>query len=456
MKDYATPLVQYYETNNLSEECPFQNVMGCISYPIKRIRYIELENNVFVELHVFNHIGLSTKLRSKYFNLPSKISSGFGIIIDVDPENISTKDVEDVDFQQSSSKVCLLWKGLDQYQNVSVFVGLGLSPNSTDVMPFTTISRHQHCFQNISLSPFKRYYTVMRASCSGGNLFAWSNGVVPINIKHLNANLELFNGEECLEENVLMPTEFKINNNESILYYTNLSVLDDYTLFIQKTTKRIENILIEKVLGLRVTGHAHTNMFTIIEMKATNSSGSIGFGGISFNSYIISLRNCQFNRQYVLSKNELSFNWRIDWENDITPTHFEISMAKFTEDKLTVIQTIRTEKQTLTFRNIKLDSDEKYCGVVKACYANICSKPVVGLPIRLIPLVVKMNITATINSDNAGNHKINVQVEHEDAVINSSLIRWTLSEDAEGKEIINDWNYFENNHDTKVSLNCFL
>lgn len=351
--------MQYYETNNLSEGCPFQSVIGCISYPINRIRYNELENNVFVELHVFNHIGLSTKLRSKYFNLPSKISPGNGIIFDVDPENSSNKDIKDVDFQQSSSKLCLIWKGLDQYQNVSVSVGLGLSPNLTDVMPFTKISRHQHCFQNLSLPPFKRYYTVMHASCSGGNSFAWSDGVVPINITDLNANLKLFNGEECLEENVLMPVKFKIHNNESILYYTNLSVLDDYTLFIQKITKRNENILIKRVVGLRITGHARTNIFTILEMKATNSSGSIGFGGISLNSYNISLRKCQFDRQYVLSKNELSFNWRMDWENDITPTHFEISMAKFTKDKLTVIQTTRTEKQTMKFRNITLDTKEK-------------------------------------------------------------------------------------------------
>lgn len=445
--------MQYYETNNLYEECPFQNVMGCISYPINRIRYNDLENDIFVDLHVFNHIGLSTKLRSKYFNLPSKTSPGNGIIIDVDPENSYN---EDVDFQQSSSKVCLLWKGLDQHLNVSVSVGLGLSPNSTDVMPFTTISRHQHCFQNMSLMPFRRYYTVMHASCSGGNSFAWSDGIVPINITDVNANLKLFNGEECLEENVLMPTEVKINSNESILYYTNLSVLDDYTLFIQKTTTKNENILIGKVVGLQITGHARTKMFTIIEMKATNLSGSIGFVGISFKSYNISLQKCQFNRQYVLSKNELSFNWRIDWENDITPTHFDISMAKFTKDKLTVIQTMRTEKQTLTFRNITLVPDETYCGIVKACYANICSKPVVGLRIRLVPLVLKMNITATITSDDAGNHRINVQVEHEDAVNNSSVTRWTLSEDAEGKRIIRDWNYFENNHDTKVSLNRFL
>lgn len=72
----------------------------------------------------------------------------------------------------------------------------------------------------------------MYVSCFGGNLFVWFDGVVLINIIDLNVNLKLFNGEECLEENVLMLVKFKINNNELILYYINLFVLDDYILFI--------------------------------------------------------------------------------------------------------------------------------------------------------------------------------------------------------------------------------
>lgn len=40
-------------------------------------------------------------------------------------------------------------------------------------------------------------------------------------------------------------------------------------------------------------------------------------------------------------------------------------------------------------------------------------------------------------------------------------MRWILFEDVEGKGIICDWNYFENNYDIKVSLIfiykcCFL
>lgn len=72
----------------------------------------------------------------------------------------------------------------------------------------------------------------MYVSCFGGNLFVWFDGVVLINIIDLNVNLKLNNGEECLEENVLMLVKFKIYNNELILYYINLFVLDDYILFI--------------------------------------------------------------------------------------------------------------------------------------------------------------------------------------------------------------------------------
>lgn len=72
----------------------------------------------------------------------------------------------------------------------------------------------------------------MYISCFGVNLFVWFDGVVLINIIDLNVNLKLFNGEECLEENVLMLVKFKIYNNELILYYINLFVLDDYILFI--------------------------------------------------------------------------------------------------------------------------------------------------------------------------------------------------------------------------------
>lgn len=62
----------------------------------------------------------------------------------------------------------------------------------------------------------------------------------------------------------------------------------------------------------------------------------------------------------------------------------------------------------MMFRNIILYIKEKYCGVLKVCYVNICFKLVVGFLIRFVLLVVKMNIIVIINLDDVGNYKINV------------------------------------------------
>ena len=443
--------MQYYEPQQFQFDCPFQNIGKCTRYPITKISYSDGNNDFFVELYIYNKIGISTRIQSRSFSLPSKLPPGHLVIIDVDPEINSSSDI---DFQTSNTSLCFLLKQFAHNQSVSIFAGVGLSPNSTDVIPYTTIHNSRHCFRNIQMTPFTKYYSVVRANSSGGVSYAASNGVIAIDIDALAEDLKLKNGKrECHEKNKVTP-KINVHNNQSILSYANLSVLEEFTMFIKKDANKTSNKNNEvvNVNGFEIYDILQTDLHQVMKMVASSNNGEIIFKSEITSSNEINLHRCQFNQPYLLSESEISFAWTDVERNDYRPTHFEISIVAFAENNIKVIQSTTTHEKTATFRNITLSPGDEYFGVVKACFSRICSKPMFGPALEMFPRDSKMIITAKLSKQDEGIYKIGIEILHTHHPLKHSLIRWTLAMDSQGRKRNIDWNYCKIQNESMVSI----
>ncbi|XP_061196785.1 uncharacterized protein LOC133205060 [Saccostrea echinata] len=452
---FVTPLIQYYHTHNLKDDCPFSNVVGCTRYPLRKIRYNEQDKDLFVELNIYNRVGLSARKRSKRFSLPSKVPPGDGMVIDVDPDADSYES--DIDYQINNSSICLSWKGFAHHQNVSIYAGLGSTPNSTDVISFISVAAYRYCFRNISLTPNTRYYSVIRASCTGGSSYAVSDGVTLVNIDAVDKKLQIFNGIGCSDKDIVYPSDMKRNKANVTYFYRNLTVLETYTLFIQKT-----NITNELYTPMYFTGFIekesnHQFGTQTIELTSTNAHGNIAFKRLNLSDNVIILKKCHYNRKTFRNENTVSLNWIYNSLKDDYPTHFEISIAKVTKHGIDIIKSESSHMRKLTFRNLTLNIDNTYCGIVKSCFATYCSKPVFGTPVRFVPVESKINITATMHGEDE-DLIIDVKVTSEGNRLDDGLKRWTLTEDIHGKRRITNWYYFskENSMEVNANLKTFI
>lgn len=446
-KYFATPLVQYHPTNKLYENCPLSNVEECTRYPLNRIRYKEQDEDFFVEMHIYNKVGLSSKKRSKPFKFPSQVPLGHGVVLDVDPE-ISSVD-RDVDFQVHNSTVCFIWKGLSYHHNISLFAGLGLTPTSPDVTPFRRIFDNKHCFSNVSLLPNTKYFSVIRVYCAGSSSYDVSDGVTLVDIGTVDNRLQIHNGIGCNEKDLVRPFHITSNNRTSVYEYNDLVVSETYTLFIKEKNKAKDMNTSIHFRGFIKSEQSDNKLFQVIELISTNRNATITFESFNLSNNEAVLKKCHFNRRVILSGNSLSFHWTHNREKDDYPTHFEVSVAKISQSGVQIMKSEISYAENITFRNLNLNTIDKYCGVVKSCFSKYCSKAVFGSLVRLLSTEFNFTIRADMHEDSE-NFIIDIEIKDEANVINDGLSRWMLSEDIQGKKRTTNWNFFPNKNTTKV------
>jgi hypothetical protein len=447
----ATPLVQYHPTNKLYESCPLSNVEECTRYPLDRIRYKEQGDKFFVEMHIYNKVGLSTRKRSKPFKLPSKVPLGHGAVLDIDPE--INLDGQDVDFQTHNSTICLLWKGFSHHQNVSIFAGLGLTPNSSDVIPFRLIHNDRHCFTNMSLLANTKYFSVVRIECAGASSYAASDGVTVINIGTMDGRLQIHNGIGC-SENDIVRTFHIINDNRTMVYkYNNMVVSETYTLFIQESKGNYINSNIY-FSGFIKSEESDEELFQVVELICTSRNATITFKSSNLSSNEAVLRKCNFNRRAILDEKSLSFHWTHSREKDDYPTHFNVSVAKITQSGIQIMKSEISHAENITFRNLTLNANDKYYGVVKSCFSKYCSNAVFGSFVRLFSTGFNFTIDGDMHEE-SDVFIIDVEIKVEGNNIHDGLNRWMLSADVQGRKRITNWNFFRNKNKTKVKCKIY-
>jgi hypothetical protein len=207
--NFVTPWLKISDTD-LAACRQLYNVTGCARYPLQALylRDTQPGDAFFIQLHAINVAGHVTSVNSSSLRVPLRsppdhalvmdvvlvTESGATVGADVDPQNatITTSPPfsSDVDAILQMNEVCAAWRGLDTPE-VTVEVGLGFSSGHDDVIPFHRVSNNasRHCF-NVTSAPFyKRLFSVVRATSSGGTAVFSSDGVVLVASQRLQQRL---------------------------------------------------------------------------------------------------------------------------------------------------------------------------------------------------------------------------------------------------------------------------
>ena len=357
----------------------------------------------YFELSVFNTAGLHTKIHSEKFMVPSIFPPGDGIVLEVNPNDLNSNI--DIDFAPMQDGVCASWFGFHHHQSVSFEVGIGSTPGLDNVLSFTTVNSSSVCLSGIELREFRRYYTTVKASCSGGQTVSSSDGFVLVNMSSSEELIQVHDGIRCSDEPIL-----EIKNNQSadvdlVTFSEPLDIHKIFTISVAVSNRSIPIIIVSSDVIWTNDGVLHpTDIYRRSFIPLTQ------FPKFEVDSQSLALtidiRQCGENMNYSDSLSRYSVYWDVSPEVESFVTLFIASILEDNPDKpytVRVTPSYKTKTTAHIFQNLNLVNSKKYRAKIDACFGTICIPAVysTGLLIESIPPIPgKAGVTLGQTYDN--------------------------------------------------------
>ncbi|CAC5360413.1 unnamed protein product [Mytilus coruscus] len=164
--------------------------------------FLHGHHTYYVSIKITNSAGLVTIQTSDPYihdvQLPAE-----GVIIDIDPQNYMTdiplKDIEDVDFQTSTTSISARWSGFAHpHLNVTYKIGIGTTAGGSEVVSMKDVGTSlSHQESGLSLTPFETYYFTVTAVSSAGVSAVSSDGVTIITENDGLSGITIHDGKPC-------------------------------------------------------------------------------------------------------------------------------------------------------------------------------------------------------------------------------------------------------------------
>ncbi|XP_053398434.1 uncharacterized protein LOC128556766 [Mercenaria mercenaria] len=104
-----------------------------------------------------------------------------GIVQDVDDSITQFVDIDDIDYQTSTSKLTTRWSGFEHpHEDINFTVCISNASSSDYMMCARSGVTNQHTFAGIVLKPYETYYHTVIAETEAGNVTAVSDGVTVV------------------------------------------------------------------------------------------------------------------------------------------------------------------------------------------------------------------------------------------------------------------------------------
>ena len=98
----------------------------------------------------------------------------------------------------------MAWSGIFRAEEVTVEVGIGSRPDQDDVLSFSVVDhRRPACFNLTSAPVYRKLFSVVRATNSGGTSLSSSDGFVMIPESDVTKNVRVFVGKVCTAADVV-------------------------------------------------------------------------------------------------------------------------------------------------------------------------------------------------------------------------------------------------------------
>ena len=438
-----TPILE--TTERVLQRCQKNGFAGCIQYPLKRLQKQDSEQALqfFFELYIYNTAGHFTVVKTETFTLPSRFSPGNATVFDLYPFKHDTQT--DVDFHDASQQACVYWTGFYHHHNVTFYVGIGHQPNGNDVVQFAKVEQNPVCINSSALTPNKKYFTSVKAECSGGNTVSSSDGFVIIDDGNGQYSFNVYDGKECDSKGAPIGMSHPlVKSNQLYGFRTDDLVIGvEHTVFITNTQIDFASTNISStkaiILGKHVSGHSISFIPTAPDPelkldKPLSTSADIQ----------VFVRQCINDIDSQLSTFEYSMHWDTRGELEQYVTHFIISLDQTvcnnaSDDCISEIAstTVQGTMRNYTWNRLSLTQTSFVKANVQPCFENVClkSKSSNGVHIAHKPVVVSLGAEILVEFSNCTHISVTM-----DAVCDvgdtSGTFQWYLAKQRDGHQHI--------------------
>ncbi|XP_060572684.1 uncharacterized protein LOC132730723, partial [Ruditapes philippinarum] len=170
----------------------------CTAFSTQTFRWnLHDDQNYYVTIKVKDTVGhfvtaSATKYRH-YSQLPSR-----GIVKDVDDKGVKFVDIDDIDFQTSTSKVTARWSGFKHpHEDIRFTVCISNAFSTDFIKCEQTTSTDQYTISGLNLTEYETYYQTVIAETEVGNITAVSDGITVVIDGDGIPGIQIFDGLPC-------------------------------------------------------------------------------------------------------------------------------------------------------------------------------------------------------------------------------------------------------------------
>ena len=418
--EFVTSL-QRYNGQTLHE-----NGLVSINLPLQLRNNKQPPSIIFAcELHVFNMVGLFTTVMSPKFQIPVEEPFDHGQVIDIDPMQLSTNDI---DFHNRSNTACIRLEGFRH--DVQIQVGIGTTSHSANVVNYQSIiNRSRHCIQDKAIESFRTYYAVLRISFQGKSSIVASNGFAIINT-NITDLIKVYIGECNMSRTIAV----KINHQNNNTLYTldlmeDIDIGQEYSVILDTGHQHAEL----NGNGLKVLGRRSfiTSLKTYLTFMALSKRPLLRIHlKTPVRKLSLALSRCSLSQHFQKSTSKLSAFWTVSDRYVNYVTHFQTGVIDQTcvsnSGQVCTVQDFKNIGRVFNFtqRHLNLISGHTYSFSIRACMMAVgCTERVFS------PGTIVLNKAPNIGQLNAKLSKI----DHQSFIV----IQWTGFSCISGSHVTN-------------------
>lgn len=483
----------------LATRCKKPNITGCISYPVTALYPYDTQSGrrFFFQLHVTNAAGHVVTVNTSSERLPNYLPPEHAVVFDIVKIQVSptvqttlpstgssprhsveaqphftsqTADTsratdktespayksDDVDVILQTDEVCIAWEGFSGDDAISVEVGIGALPNSDDFIPFTTVlTGSPTCVDASSLPLYKKLYSVVRATNTGGQTVFSSDGFTMIpKYDQKNNQLMVFAGRGCrandiIGTSVLSPS--KSSRETQLMTRTQLHAGD--VIFVQ-LRPFVGSLVFSGavVVQTTLTGYQLVMQADVLRVVVPQNASS---------DITVDVMTCQ--KEAVIhpkSDNSASVSWEISgpWSDFVR--YFQVRVVDETcrveaksKDQYTGLMCLKGVRDVspierrFTFSRIDLFPGHQYYFTVAVCLDNTCLPEVTsdlfvvaGNPVTLCDeAMVRAQADHTLTIGVTAHVQLLDDPLTSVAQSSACVFRWAVSGDRSGQVPLSEW-----------------
>lgn len=445
---FVTPFLQHYN----STLCPRSNMVDCIIYPVKQLHRSKTENslNYMVEITVKNKAGHMATTKTKPFRVPSQVPPSRGIVFDTTE---MSSELSDLDYVLHQSKLCVKWNGFTHHRNITFEVGVGTTTGKDNVIHYTpTSATDKLCFDTNIFQPFVKYYSSVRARCSGGETVVSSDGIQYIDEKYFASNFYLRDGKGCSPDRLQtsISPQGHPRNGSNVMINDKLTIGKIYSLVFDITAILMNH---PDVIILKTIIENNRKIVIFVAKSQT-----IDFTVQSNTAFNVSFYRCNLDVDTVKQTDLVAAHWNSEIDEVIRPTHYIVNLMqenKGHDDQLISMLERSRGSSSASFENISFLDNTTYFIDVSPCFGHFCLNLTSsdGFKFNSETLSMRLKDAVLYLSEEHAHPTLNATWEISSDMENPQipLERWTLSLDEKGRDNILNWTAVRNEREV-----CYL